>query len=197
MSRSKKSNRLDPRVVASQPLPAWVTSMSRKEYDLLDLDHMDLPPLPQRTSRRNNNITPDPTTSRDPPSNTNDTSGSHSNPATAQPSEVSNTITNLNPNTDTSSGMDTTASAVGTITTSTNTMATTASTILEVTTAPVTTFTNVISNMTNYKENLIHQLLGTQGRAATTIQDKNSIFTVEIYVLETALFCAELTQNQP
>ena len=160
MSRAKR-NRHDPR---QQPLPTWVTGITREEVDLLDA--IQLPPLSQRTSRRNNatgnnNTIPDPFD--------NNTSGSQNDPTTVQSSGSSNTIndpTNIindptntinNPTNDTARSMDITTSAPITLT---NTVTATFGTS-NTNTVPTNTFANVISNISTYKESLIHQLLGT------------------------------------
>ena len=137
--------------------------MTQEEYKLFDFDNIHLPPLTQRPypgATGNNNTIPD-------PSNNNNTSSSHNDATTIHPSGSSDSINHPTDNTDRS--MDTTTTP--TIPTNTITMTTGTS---NTNTAPTNTFANIISNLSNYKENLIHQLLGTQGPATNTISNNIS-----------------------
>ena len=183
MSRAKR-NQHDPR---QQPLPTWVTGMIREEVDLLDA--IQLPPLPQRISRRNN-VTGNNNTIPDLFDN-NNTSGSQNDPTTVHSSGSSNTIndptntindpTNTinNPTNDTARSMDTTTSAP---ITPANTVIATFGTS-NTNTVPTNTFTNAISNISTYKESFIHQLLGTQGRVTNPISN-NPIYIPKVGFME-------------
>ena len=129
--------------------------MTQEEFDQLDYDNLQLPPLPQRPSRRNSTADNNNDTTSDP-SNNNRTRNTHT---TVDPSSSSSAINN--PTDITDRNMDTTTS---TPTTPTNTTTTTMAT-----SENNNAYDNMIANMNSYKDNLIHQLLGTQGRAATSI----------------------------
>ena len=162
MSRLKKTNKLDPRITASQPSSTWATKLT----ELLDTDNLELPPLPQRVSRRNNPTGNSPTDNNNNPSNNTDTVTNiihnSSNPPSGSSIITNNpTETVVTTNMDTTTGINTIPTTAITISTNTNTR-------------PTSEFSNVISNISSYKENLIHQLLGTQGRATTTLSNNTT-----------------------